>query len=527
MVKFLDNNSGFNQWNANRNKEAKKSGWGGFLWWIALFLFSWWLIGLWLGPKETVNPPAATEQQLIEEVTDVPVTNIASDKLSVDVQGLRFSNMDLKDFPKNADASDKNNPIRLLGGKNNFIEVGLIGGGTSAPTANTIWNNKGGILSWKNSDGVSFTRTLSVKDYIIKITDRIQNTTKQDLSFAPYARIVRDNDMQSSAGVYTGLVAYVNSDIEHEDWHKLDKKSYAYSTTSGFAGFVDQYWETIVSIDSPDQTVISKKLADKYTADVAAAPVQVKSGQSAEIETYIFAGPRDRSALEQASNIISGIEETVDYGWFWFLAMPMLWILGVINSFVMNYGVAIIILTILLRFAMWPLTRKSYTSMIAMQKMQPEMLRLQKLYGNDKARLQMEMMKLYQTHKTSPMSGCLPMLLQIPIFFALYKALLISVQMRSASFLWIKDLAAMDPYFILPILMGLTMWLQQYLQSAKTPDNKDKNDPAAQTQKVMKWMPLIFTVMFAWMPAGLVLYWTVSNIFGIVQMYIIKRRAAK
>ena len=139
----------------------------------------------------------------------------------------------------------------------------------------------------------------------------------------------------------------------------------------------------------------------------------------------------------------------------------------------------------------------------------------------------MEMMKLYQTHKTSPMSGCLPMLLQIPIFFALYKALLISVQMRSASFLWIKDLAAMDPYFILPILMGLTMWLQQYLQSAKTPDNKDKNDPAAQTQKVMKWMPLIFTVMFAWMPAGLVLYWTVSNIFGIVQMYIIKRRAAK
>ena len=333
--------------------------------------------------------------------------------------------------------------------------------------------------------------------------------------------------MQSSAGVYTGLVAYVNSDIEHEDWHKLDKKSYAYSTTSGFAGFVDQYWETIVSIDSPDQTVISKKLADKYTADVAAAPVQVKSGQSAEIETYIFAGPRDRSALEQASNIISGIEETVDYGWFWFLAMPMLWILGVINSFVMNYGVAIIILTILLRFAMWPLTRKSYTSMIAMQKMQPEMLRLQKLYGNDKARLQMEMMKLYQTHKTSPMSGCLPMLLQIPIFFALYKALLISVQMRSASFLWIKDLAAMDPYFILPILMGLTMWLQQYLQSAKTPDNKDKNDPAAQTQKFMKWMPLIFTVMFAWMPAGLVLYWTVSNIFGIVQMYIIKRRAAK
>ena len=133
----------------------------------------------------------------------------------------------------------------------------------------------------------------------------------------------------------------------------------------------------------------------------------------------------------------------------------------------------------------------------------------------------MEMMKIYQTHKTSPMSGCLPMIIQIPIFFALYKALLISVPMRSAHFLWISDLAVMDPYFILPVLMGATMWLQQYLQTPKTSGNK--NDIAASTQRVMKWMPILFTVMFAWMPAGLVLYWTVSNVFGILQMYIIKK----
>jgi YidC/Oxa1 family membrane protein insertase len=133
----------------------------------------------------------------------------------------------------------------------------------------------------------------------------------------------------------------------------------------------------------------------------------------------------------------------------------------------------------------------------------------------------MEMMKIYQTHKTSPMSGCLPMLIQIPIFFALYKALLISVPMRSAHFLWVSDLAAMDPYFIWPILMGLTMWLQQYLQSPKQTSNA--NDITASTQRVMKWMPILFTVMFAWMPAGLVLYWTVSNVFGILQMYVIKK----
>ena len=151
------------------------------------------------------------------------------------------------------------------------------------------------------------------------------------------------------------------------------------------------------------------------------------------------------------------------------------------------------------------------------------MQRIQKLYANDKMRLQMEMMKLYQTHKTSPMSGCLPMLLQIPIFFALYKALLVSVQMRNAHFLWISDLSAMDPYFILPILMGLTMWMQQYLQSSNK--SAPANDVVAQTQKMMNWMPLLFTIMFAWMPAGLVLYWTVSNIFGIIQMQLIKKQS--
>ena len=193
---------------------------------------------------------------------------------------------------------------------------------------------------------------------------------------------------------------------------------------------------------------------------------------------------------------MSGLNKTVDYGWFWFFAQPLLWILNILNSFVMNYGVAIILLTILLRLLMWPLTRKSYVSSIQMQRMQPEMQRIQKLYANDKARLQLEMMNLYKTHKTSPMSGCLPMLLQIPIFFALYKALLVSVNMRNAGFLWIHDLAAMDPYFILPILMGATMWLQQYLQTPKQTSNM--NDIAASTQRVMKWMPALFTVLFAW-----------------------------
>ena len=292
------------------------------------------------------------------------------------------------------------------------------------------------------------------------------------------------------------------------------------SRTNGFAGFADQYWETLASIAAPDLTIRMKKTGDKYIADTAAAAVPVSAGATAVVTTNIFVGPRDQSVLDAIEAKIPGIAETIDYGWFWFLARPMLWVLNGIHHLVMNYGVAIIVMTILLRMLMWPLTRKSYTSMAAMQKMQPEMQRIQKLYANDKMRLQMEMMKLYQTHKTSPMSGCLPMLIQIPIFFALYKALLVSVPMRNAHFLWISDLSAMDPYFILPILMGITMWIQQRLQSPKSTGN----DVAAQTQRMMRWMPILFTIMFAWMPAGLVLYWTVSNIFGIIQMQIIKRQ---
>ena len=274
-----------------------------------------------------------------------------------------------------------------------------------------------------------------------------------------------------------------------------------------------------------ERETFASRLGFAIEADTAAAAVTIAPGDTATIVTHLFAGPRDQSVLNGAASKIAGINKTVDYGWFWFLARPMLWLLNAIHSVVMNYGIAIIIMTILLRLLLWPLTRKSYTSMVAMQKMQPEIARIQKLYANDKARMQMEMMRVYQANKTSPMSGCLPMLLQIPIFFALYKALLISVPMRGAHFLWIRDLAAMDPYFILPVLMGATMWLQSYLQTPKSAGAG--NDAVAQSMRMMKWMPVLFTILFAWMPAGLVLYWTVSNLFGIGQMWLIKKRSAK
>lgn len=518
MVKYLDNqNSGFNQWRARQDATKPRPSFSRILWWTVIFMAAWWAIGAIMAPK-TVRD-VTNENVVVEDLSAVPTKNISSDTISATVQGLRINDVKLSNFTVSPDSSDA---VTLLGGDKDFIEVGYVATGTTAPVPTTVWKSQGDTYTWRNSDGVEFTRSITTDGYVITVTDTIQNNGRGNATFAPYARIVRENDMKSSSGVNTGAIAYVNSDIEEESWARLDKKSYAYSTTNGFAGFADQYWETVVSVDSPDQTIRIKKSGDKYHADVAASAVSIAPGATQTITTHAFVGPRDQDVLNVAEKSIAGIAETIDYGWFWFLARPMLWVLNGINSVVMNYGLAIIIMTILLRLLMWPLTRKSYVSMAAMQKMQPELQRIQKLYANDKMRLQMEMMKLYQTHKTSPMSGCLPMLIQIPIFFALYKALLVSVQMRSAHFLWISDLAAMDPYFILPVLMGATMWIQQYLQSSNK--NTSGNEAMAQTQRMMRWMPILFTIMFAWMPAGLVLYWTVSNIFGIIQMQMIKKK---
>ena len=521
MVRYLDNNnSGFAAWNANQNK--KRGGLGGFLWWFVVFMVAWLAIGAISNKHNTVAQNDEAKIATVD-ISNVPTYEVTSDKITATVQGLRISDVDLHDFKANSE-NDEN--VKLLSGDNSYAEIGIVGVGTTAPTADTVWKADGDTYTWRNSDGIVFNRTITVNDYVITVNDEIKNDTKKDFSFSPYARIQRENNKVSSAGVYTGLVVYANGDLEHDDWRAISKKPRAYTTTNGFAGFVDQYWETVADIDAPDQTIRAQKYGDLYQSDVSVRAVNVASGESANIKTLLYAGPRDSTVLKTVSGQIVGIDKTVDYGWFWFLAMPMLWLINVINSIVMNYGIAIIIMTILLRLALWPLTRKSYTSMAAMQKMQPEMQRIQKLYANDKQRMQIEMMKLYQTHKTSPMSGCLPMLIQIPIFFALYKALLISVQMRNAHFLWISDLAVMDPYFILPILMGASMWLQQRLQSGAT-KTANKNDVAAQTQRAMRWMPIVFTIMFAWMPAGLVLYWTVSNLFGILQMYIIKHKMEK
>ena len=513
MVKYLDNNSGFNQW-AAMQPQKKPSRFSRFFWWCVLFLFAWWIMGAWFKPQNTevvTNEPVAIEQ------SNVAKQNITNDEINMDVQGLRISNISLN---KHKQDSKSDATVSLLNGENNFIEVGFVSPDIQTPNINTNWEMKSGVMHWNNA-GIHFSRKISVDGYVITISDVIKNNLNREISVSPYATIIRGVGDKMSSVVETGGVVYANSKLDYTNWNKLNKKSVAYSTVRGSAGFADQYWETIFSVDANDQTISLKKTGEIYFAQTNVAPVKIAAKTEKEINTYVFTGPRDSNVLNVVADKIPGINKTMDYGWFWFFAQPMLWMINWLYALVGNYGVAIILMTLILRILIWPLMRKSFVSTMKMQKMQPELQRVQKLYANDKARLQMEMMKVYQANRTSPMSGCLPMLIQIPIFFALYKALLISVPMRSAHFLWISDLAAMDPYFILPILMGATMWLQQYLQTAQTQNNG--NDALASTQRAMKWLPVIFTVLLAWMPAGLVLYWTVSNLFSILQMYIIKK----
>ena len=529
MVQYLNNNtSGFQQFMAQ--KDTKGGAFGTFVW-VVIALLAGWLAYTWLAPDPGTKSRAQTTDTVIadDDISNVPTWQLTDTTIGALVQGLRISGISLNLYQQEYGGKES---VKLLGGAREFIEVGLLANGTAAPNAEAVWEKSKDeqinpiTLFWRNSDGVEFVRVISIENYVITVRDEIRNGGDRDISFAPYARVVSTKDAPGRAGVANGAVAFANKSIEREDWRRLEKKSYTFGTDFGFVGFESQYWETIAMVGATDQTIRMKMLSNGiYQTDAIAGAINVPAGKTAAIDTKIYAGPKDQHALSVAAAAMPGIEQTIDYGWFWFLARPFLWAINALNSVVGNYGVAIILFTILLRVLMWPLTKKSFTGMAAMQKMQPEMQRIQKLYANDKLRLQQEMMRLYQTNKTSPMSGCLPMMLQIPIFFALYKALLISLPMRHSDFLWIQDLAVMDTYFILPLLMGATMWWQQRLQTVGAgAQSVDSSNPMAQTQKFMRWVPLLFVAMFAWMPAGLVLYWTVSNLFGVGQMWIIRKK---
>jgi YidC/Oxa1 family membrane protein insertase len=290
------------------------------------------------------------------------------------------------------------------------------------------------------------------------------------------------------------------------------------SGRQGWVGMTTPYFMSALLPDQTDQhtaTFRNTKVAgaDFFSLDLQAPAVVVAPGQYVEKVTRLYAGPKkfDLLAAEGVA-----LEQVIDYGWYHVIAKMFFDGLRAINGVVGNWGVSIIIMTIILKILLFPLANKSYKAMSEMKKLQPKMEQLRERYGDDREKMAQEMMALYRHHRINPMSGCWPMLIQIPIFFAFYKVILISFEFRQAPFFgWIQDLSIQDPFYVLPVLMGLTMVIQQRL-----------NPPAADPvqQKVLQFMPVLFTVMFLWFPAGLVLYWTVNSVLSVAQQWWIMRR---
>ncbi len=299
------------------------------------------------------------------------------------------------------------------------------------------------------------------------------------------------------------------------DFDDIEEKTVKHTLEGGWVAMIQHYFMSAWIPQSDQQntyTLRKAKNTDIYYFSFASPATTIAAGQTDTLQASFYAGPKDVSELEK---IAPYLDLTVDYGFLWMIAKPLFWLLDHIHNLVGNWGIAIILLTVLIKIAFFYPSAISYRSMAKMRKVQPKMQALKETYGDDRQRMSQELMKLYKTEKVNPVSGCLPMLLQMPVFIALYWALMESVELRHASFLWLDDLSVKDPFFVLPLVMGLTMWIQQKL-------NPTPPDPTQ--AKIMQWMPVFFTGLFMFFPAGLVVYWVVNNTLSIIQQYIITKQ---
>jgi YidC/Oxa1 family membrane protein insertase len=376
------------------------------------------------------------------------------------------------------------------------------------------------------SGGVRLTKTYTFRrgQYAIDVRHDVENIGTSPLQPSVYLQLMRDgNKPEGESGMYytfTGPAVYSEAGkFQKLDFGDIEKKkaSFVASADNGWVSMIQHYF---VSAWVPKEGVARENYAravDKnlYAVGLITPLAVVAPGASASLASTLYVGPQDQRALEA---IAPGLELVVDYGWLTFIAKPLFWLLQFLHGLVGNWGWAIVLLTVLIKAAFYPLSAASYRSMAKMKEVTPRLMALREKYGDDKQKLNVAMMELYKTEKINPLGGCLPILVQIPVFIALYWVLLASVEMRNQPWmLWVKDLATPDPWFILPVLMMATMWIQYKL-------NPTPPDPIQ--AKVMAVMPFIFGVMFFMFPAGLVLYWLVNNILSIAQQWYVTRQIA-
>lgn len=424
------------------------------------------------------------------------------------------------------------------------------------PDENTVWTaNRSEIsqssgpvtLTWTNPQGVLFERQISVdNEYMFTIEQSVTNNTGHNIQLVPYSQITRVGTPELNGYVQEGPLGYMGDKLHTYQYDKLQKGGEEkVNAVGGWVGITDKYWLTSVIPDQKTQTsfyVEDKRLGsqDTYVTGYLGEPLTIAPGQKTTIKSNLFAGAKVLSLLDHYEEVI-GIKHfdlAVDFGYLYLITKPMFYLLLWFYSWIGNLGLAILFLTLLIKVAFYPLANKSYRSMARMKDLQPKMESIKKRYGDDKMRMNQEMMELYKREKVNPASGCLPILIQLPVFIALYNVLSISIEMRHAPFYgWIKDLSAPDPTTVfnlfgllpwdppsllmvgvLPLLMGISMWIQQKLNPAPM-------DPAQQTMFTI--LPVVMTFLFAQFPAGLVLYWTANNVLSIIQQWVIMTSARR
>ncbi|RBM25776.1 membrane protein insertase YidC [Vibrio tarriae] len=376
------------------------------------------------------------------------------------------------------------------------------------------------------ANGIDYTKTFILKrgSYAVDVVFDVANNSGSEATLGMYAHL-RQNLLDSGGNLamptYRGG-AYSTSDVRYKKYSFDDMKDRNLSApndvTVNWVAMIQHYFASAwIPRDEPQAQLYSRVINNLGDMGIRTPNKTVANGDKAEFEATLWVGPK---LQDQMAAVAPNLDLVVDYGWLWFIAKPLHWLLSVIQTFVGNWGVAIICLTFIVRGAMYPLTKAQYTSMAKMRMLQPKLQAMRERIGDDRQRMSQEMMELYKKEKVNPLGGCLPIVLQMPIFIALYWALMESVELRHSPFFgWIHDLSAQDPYYILPLLMGASMFVIQKMSPTTITDPMQ--------QKIMTFMPVMFTFFFLWFPSGLVLYWLVSNIVTLIQQTLIYKALEK
>tara|TARA_A100001037_G_scaffold306144_1_gene349511 strand:+ start:5907 stop:7682 length:1776 start_codon:yes stop_codon:yes gene_type:complete len=511
-------------------------------------------------PGQNATAPITPEAALAQD--DSPRLRIEAERIhgSLRLRGARFDDLILDDYRSSLEEDSENIVLLSAAGSpfSYYAEFGwAVGAGTSMPVPDsaTLWQANGDVLvpgapitlEWDNGQGLLFQRTISVdENYLLSVTQRVSNTRTSPVTLHPYGLISRSNppDTLGFFILHEGPIGVLNDELKEIDYDDLqDDGRQTIQSTGGWLGVTDKYWLTAMIPDQSEAIEtsfnhIAADEGDRYQVDFLGGARVIPAGGAVAVTNQMFAGAKEVHLLDRytESHNIPRFDLAVDFGWFYFLTKPIFFIIDYLNRGLENFGLAILVFTVLIRILFYPLASKSFRAMHAMRRLQPEMTKMREQFADDRQKLHQSMMELYKREKVNPMAGCLPIALQIPVFFALYKVLFVTIEMRHAPFYgWIQDLSAADPTTIFnlfglipwdpplflqigiwPLLMGISMFMQQKI-------NPQPVDPMQ--AKIFLALPIVFTFVLAQFPAGLVIYWTWNNVLSMAQQWMIYKRA--